>query len=87
MSPVHCVPNSPSLKIRICPSSNGPPVTSVGIEVKASATAHPADFKGLKRVREAAGRGFRAGLLLYDGDSLIPFAYDLYAAPFSIPWS
>jgi len=59
----------------------------VGIEVKAAATAQPDDFKGLKRVREAAGRSFRTGVLLYDGDTVVPFGDGLYAAPFSILWS
>jgi predicted AAA+ superfamily ATPase len=59
----------------------------VAIEVKASATAGPDDFKGLKRVREAAGAGFRAGFLLYDGDNLIQMDENLYASPFSILWA
>ena len=58
----------------------------VGIEVKAGATVRPQDFNGLKRVRAAAGNGFVTGIVLYDGDTLMPFGDDLYAAPFSILW-
>ena len=58
----------------------------VGIEVKAAATVRPDDFKGLKRVRAAAGDGFSAGIVLYDGDTLMPFGDDLYAAPISMLW-
>ena len=39
----------------------------VGIEVTASATARPEDFRGLKRLKEAAGDSFARGVLLHDG--------------------
>lgn len=52
----------------------------VGIEVKAAATVTAADFKGLRKLAEAAGDGFRLGLVLYDGDRL-------HAAPLSCLWS
>jgi uncharacterized protein len=59
----------------------------VGIEVKASATVHSKDFKGLKRVRETLGDDFVCGVVLYDGDTLLPFGDRLYAAPMSLLWN
>jgi uncharacterized protein len=37
-----------------------------GVEVKASATATAADFRGLRKLKESVGRGFVGGVLLYD---------------------
>ncbi len=58
----------------------------VGIEVKAAVTVRPEDFKGLTRLREAAGAGFAQGVLLHDGEAIIPFGDRLVAAPFSVLW-
>lgn len=41
----------------------------VGIEVKAAATANEADFRGLRKLQQAAGRRFAAGVVLYDGEA------------------
>ena len=59
----------------------------IGIEVKAAATVNTADFKGLRKLQESAGRSFRSGVLLYDGEHLIPFGDRLFAAPFPSLWS
>jgi len=59
----------------------------VGIEVKAAATVTAADFKGLRKLADAAGKAFRAGLVLYDSDRLIGFGERLYAAPLSCLWA
>lgn len=58
----------------------------VGIEVKASATAQAGDFKGLRKLADACGHGFRLGLLLYDGERAVPFGERLFAAPVSCVW-
>ena len=58
----------------------------VGIEVKASATAHASDFKGLRKLADAGGDNFKVGLLLYDGESAVPFDERLFAAPVSCLW-
>lgn len=58
----------------------------VGIEVKASATVRAEDFKGLRRLAEAAGEDFRLGLVLYDGHRAYPFGDRLLAAPVSALW-
>ncbi|WP_369062028.1 ATP-binding protein [Caulobacter sp. 73W] len=59
----------------------------IGIEVKAAATVTAADFKGLRKLAELNAKTFRSGLVLYDGDTVIPFGENLYAAPLSSLWS
>ena len=54
-----------------------------GVEVKASATVKPDDFKGIRRLQEAAGSSFRCGIVLYDGDTALPFGEHLFAVPVS----
>jgi predicted AAA+ superfamily ATPase len=57
-----------------------------GIEVKAGATVTAADFRGLRKLKEAAGKRFRAGVVLYDGETGVAFGDALYAAPMSTLW-
>jgi uncharacterized protein len=59
----------------------------VGIEVKASATVTRGDFEGLRRLRDAAGTAFAAGVVLHDGEQTLAFADRLYAAPFTALWA
>ena len=54
-----------------------------GIEVKAAATVTTQDFKGLIKVREASGEQFATGVVLYDGDAVLPFGDRLLAVPIS----
>ncbi len=65
---------------------NGPGRVA-GVEVKASATARPDDFAGLKRMRDALGARFVAGVLLYDGEQFLQISDRLWAAPLSALWS
>jgi predicted AAA+ superfamily ATPase len=58
----------------------------VGVEVKASATATSDDFRGLRRLQEAAGEQFALGLVLYDHDRAVPFGERFWAAPVSCLW-
>jgi predicted AAA+ superfamily ATPase len=58
----------------------------VGIEVKASATVHAHDFKGLRKLADVCGDHFKLGLALYDGERAIPFGDRLFAAPISCLW-
>jgi hypothetical protein len=58
----------------------------VGVEVKASATVRAADFKGLRKLAAATGRRFALGVVVYDGDTTVPFGDRLYAAPVSCVW-
>jgi predicted AAA+ superfamily ATPase len=59
----------------------------VGIEVKASATVRPQDFKGLERLKRLAGDRFSCGVILYVGGQTIPFGDDLWAVPVSALWA
>lgn len=57
-----------------------------GIEVKAAATVTEGDFRGLRKLREAAGRRFAQGVVLYDGDASIDFGEGLHAVPLRALW-
>ena len=63
------------------------PSAIVGIEVKASATVRPRDFKGLKRLREAAGDRFSCGIILHDGERVQKAAPRLFAMPVKMLWT
>ncbi len=58
----------------------------VGIEVKAAATVGAADFKGLRKLAGARGDNFRLGVVLYDGETTVPFGDRLFAAPIPCLW-
>jgi predicted AAA+ superfamily ATPase len=58
----------------------------VGIEVKSTAKAQSADFKGLKDLSEGAAKRFYRGILLYTGRQTVPFAENLHAVPISALW-
>ena len=57
-----------------------------GIEVKASATVTSADFRGLKKLKEAVAERFAAGVVLYDGESTLSFGEGLFAVPIRSLW-
>jgi uncharacterized protein len=57
-----------------------------GIEVKSAATVTASDFRGLKKLQEAAGERFTAGVVLYDGDRVAPFGDNLCAVPIRALW-
>jgi hypothetical protein len=58
----------------------------VGVEIKSAATVETRDFKGLQRLADVCGADFKLGVVLYDGDKIIPFGNNLYAAPVSCLW-
>lgn len=58
----------------------------VALEIKASKTLSPADFRGLGRIREVLGDRFRLGGVLYPGENVVPFGDDLWALPISLLW-
>jgi uncharacterized protein len=59
----------------------------VGIEVKASASVTSSDFSGIRKLAEACGKRLKFGVLLYDGDTVVPFGPLLAAAPISCLWN
>jgi len=58
----------------------------VGVEVKASATVTVADFRGMRKLREAAGKRFAAGVVLYDGEITASFGGGFFAVPLRALW-
>ena len=57
-----------------------------GVEVKAAATVTAADFRGLRKLRAAAGGRFTAGVVLYDGEASASFGDRLLARPLRAIW-
>jgi predicted AAA+ superfamily ATPase len=57
-----------------------------GIEIKASATVTGADFRGLRKLKEASGRRFAAGIVLYDGEACASFGDGMFAVPLRALW-
>lgn len=59
----------------------------VGVEVKSSASVKGDDFNGLRALRDAAGKKFVRGVVLYDGSEVVTFEAGLAAMPLSSMWS
>ncbi len=59
----------------------------VGVEVKASATLHSGDIRGLQALASAAGRRWVRGVVLYAGTEVVPFAGNLHGVPASHLWT
>ena len=57
-----------------------------GVEVKASATVRDSDFRGLRRLKAAAGDRFSCGVVLYNGERSLRFGEGLYAVPLQSLW-
>jgi hypothetical protein len=45
-----------------------------------------ADFRGLRKLRDAAGKRFAAGVVLYDGETSASFGDELHAVPIRALW-
>ena len=59
---------------------------TVGLEVKAAASIHPKDFRGLKRLAGDLGDRFACGIVLHDGDRTMRFGERMFAMPFRTLW-
>lgn len=57
-----------------------------GIEVKAGATVKSRDFKGLRKLQSGTGNRFICGVVLYDGETSVPFGERLFALPIRLLW-
>jgi len=57
-----------------------------GVEVKAAATVTAADFRGLRKLKAAAGRRFAGGVVLYDGETSASFGDGMHALPLRALW-
>ena len=58
----------------------------VGIEVKASSTVGPDDFRGLRHLAARTGDDFVAGVVLYTGTQTLPFGPRMRAMPAATLW-
>jgi uncharacterized protein len=58
----------------------------VGVQVRAGATVRVQDAEGLQLLKELAGDNFRAGVVFYTGDEIVPLGRDIYAIPFQSLW-
>lgn len=58
----------------------------VGIEIKLAATITGRDLNGLRSLAEIAGPRFHRGIVLYTGQTMVPFAENLHAVPVSALW-
>ena len=54
-----------------------------GVKVKEAATVTGNDFKGLRKLRDVVQTTFTNGVVLYDGESVVPSGNKLYAVPIS----
>lgn len=52
-----------------------------GVEVKAAATVTQSDFRGLRKLKKAAGDRFVAGVVVYDGETGAGFGDGMFAVP------
>lgn len=57
-----------------------------GVEVKAAASVTERDFRGLAKLRDATGKRFTAGVVLYDGEATLGFGDRLFAVPIRTLW-
>ena len=53
---------------------------------RAAATVTAADFQGLRRLEDAAGKRFAGGVVVYDGETSAGFGDGLYAVPLRTLW-
>ena len=58
----------------------------VGVEVKVGATVTAADFRGLRKLKLAAGKRFTGGVVLYDGETSASFGDGMHAVPLRALW-
>ena len=61
--------------------------TTAAIEVKAGATVGASDFAALRSLKEQLGPRFRAGIVLYLGDRVVPFGDKLWLVPVPALWT
>lgn len=58
----------------------------IGVEVKAAASIKEGDLRGLKRLASTTGDRFKIGVVLYDGEEIMPMGDRLCAVPLSTLW-
>jgi len=58
----------------------------VAIEAKSSSSINSDDFKGLLELQSIAQDKFKKGIVLYNGDEIVPFGKNLWAVPVDKLW-
>jgi predicted AAA+ superfamily ATPase len=58
----------------------------VGVEIKSTATVHKHDLKGLEILKNGLGDKFAMGIVLYDGDQILPQGDRIWLVPISTLW-
>ena len=76
--------NKDGVEVDLVLESSGQKVA--GVEVKASATVTAGDFRGLRKLQQAAAGRFAAGVVLYDGEATVSFGVGLHAVPIRSLW-
>jgi len=64
-----------------------PDGTIAGVEMKLSATITGSDVRGLNALRDAAGKRFRRGVVLYTGNVVVPMDGQITAVPMGSLWA
>ena len=59
----------------------------IGVEVKTAASVDGRDFRGLRYLRDKLGERFKAGVVIYTGETTVPFEDRLAAVPLSGLWA
>ncbi len=57
------------------------------IEVKATASLRPTDWKWLATLRDARNDRFKSAIVIYSGEQTIPLGDRLWAVPYSGLWA
>ena len=58
----------------------------IAVEIKAGATVHPRDLRGMRRLKEATGTRIACGIVLHDGERIQQLAPGLFVMPFKMLW-
>jgi predicted AAA+ superfamily ATPase len=64
----------------------GPMLSIVGVEVKASQSLGQHDFRGMRALADTVGSRFHRGYVLYLGETIAPFGPGMWAMPVSALW-
>lgn len=64
----------------------GPAGTLVGIEVKTSSTISAGDLRGLQALEADRPKRFHRGVIVYGGQTIVPFGPRLHAVPIDALW-
>lgn len=54
--------------------------------MKAAATVNPGDLRGLRKLKEATGKRFVAGVVPYDGETMASLGDGMFAVPIRTLW-